>query len=514
MASRGSLLPAATGVLAGVIIVGCGETPTDPKNDLEPQVQLTIDGPGSHTLTAIGATLQLTATVTSSDGTPPGVSWFSTNPVVADVERLTGLVLALANGTARIWGRAGDARDTVEVTVEQAPAKLVMFPDPPPKTAAGIMSAVTLQVAVTDANQYLVYKANDSVTIFLGTNPGGGILTGTTSVEADAGIATFSGLSIDKAANGYTFMATATFDTIESLPFDVLSAPDIVRFHNTADYEVGAVLDGANSGFVNDLTLVSGDSTVSFVFEASGVSDEAVGFTQGRPPEIVTQIPWTTGPDTIDVTFRDPIRIPVTAWIVAEPFAALEARAISQSITTTSVWDNERMGVEFEEFEIVDATQDPDAPQILNTTQCQQQATAETLIGKRSGRVNIYYVNTVDGGRGRGYSCSSGDVIFMADQSGDELLVHEIGHSFGLGHIDGLASYGPTNVMHSASSVRQYLTEGQVFRSHFDTFTALNQIYGVVPPIVRFCPDFLVNSGCPELGLRLWADGFIPPSVP
>ena len=47
------------------------------------------------------------------------------------------------------------------------------------------------------------------VTISLGTNPGGGTLSGTTSVNAVNGVATFAGLSIDKAGTGYTLVALA-----------------------------------------------------------------------------------------------------------------------------------------------------------------------------------------------------------------------------------------------------------------------------------------------------------------
>ena len=43
----------------------------------------------------------------------------------------------------------------------------------------------------------------------IGTNPGGGTLSGTTTVAAVAGVATFSNLSIDKVGNGYTLTASA-----------------------------------------------------------------------------------------------------------------------------------------------------------------------------------------------------------------------------------------------------------------------------------------------------------------
>src|SRR5438477_195906 len=48
-----------------------------------------------------------------------------------------------------------------------------------------------------------------SVTVAIGTNPGGGTLSGTATVSAVGGVATFSNLSIDKSGTGYTFTAAS-----------------------------------------------------------------------------------------------------------------------------------------------------------------------------------------------------------------------------------------------------------------------------------------------------------------
>src|SRR5439155_17112965 len=49
-----------------------------------------------------------------------------------------------------------------------------------------------------------------TVTVALGANPGGGTLSGTTSVAAVNGVATFANLSINKVGTGFTLSATAT----------------------------------------------------------------------------------------------------------------------------------------------------------------------------------------------------------------------------------------------------------------------------------------------------------------
>src|SRR5439155_529282 len=49
-----------------------------------------------------------------------------------------------------------------------------------------------------------------NVTVALGTNPAGGTLSGSTTVAAVAGIATFPALSVNKSGSGYALTATAS----------------------------------------------------------------------------------------------------------------------------------------------------------------------------------------------------------------------------------------------------------------------------------------------------------------
>ena len=56
-------------------------------------------------------------------------------------------------------------------------------------------------------------RQHHTVSLAIGTNPGGGTLTGGSAVTVKPGVATFSGLSIDKAGTGYTLTATSTPST-------------------------------------------------------------------------------------------------------------------------------------------------------------------------------------------------------------------------------------------------------------------------------------------------------------
>ena len=91
-------------------------------------------------------------------------------------------------------------------------------------------------------------------------------------------------------------------------------------------------------------------------------------------------------------------------------------------------------------------------------------------------------------------------------------MSHEMGHNLALTHIDDLtASFNVTNVMHSASNSRQFLTEGQLFRAHLQPGSAINAIYGVRPgQVTRACARDTNSRTCPGIQKRLWADGTFP----
>src|SRR6185437_13895068 len=60
----------------------------------------------------------------------------------------------------------------------------------------------------------------------IATNPSGGTLSGTATVAAVNGVATFSGLSIDQVGSGYTLAATsAGLIGAASAAFDVTATP-------------------------------------------------------------------------------------------------------------------------------------------------------------------------------------------------------------------------------------------------------------------------------------------------
>ena len=86
----------------------------------------------------------------------------------------------------------------------------LVFTQDPTSTAAGSTISPAVTVAVEDANGNVETGDNTTlVSLAIGTNPGGGTLTGGRSVAVISGVATFSGLSINKTGTGYTLRRPA-----------------------------------------------------------------------------------------------------------------------------------------------------------------------------------------------------------------------------------------------------------------------------------------------------------------
>ena len=183
--------------------------------------------------------------------------------------------------------------------------------------------------------------------------------------------------------------------------------------------------------------------------------------------------------------------------------------------TAQQIYTDERMGVHMP-VEIVDATTNPKAATYASFACGAANATVTAIqadIGARQGRLNVYLVGLVDGSTSRGNACAiGGSFVAIAAGSGAELLAHELGHDFGLEHIDDLTSdFGMTNVMHSASSYRQFFTEGQTFRAHLRPNSAINQVFNLRPGLpTRNCDRDTLTLDCPPIKKRLWDDGSWP----
>lgn len=159
-------------VLACVSLVSitCGRDATE----LPVPTTLSV-APGTITLTALGLTRTLTATVRDQGGNvldAQGIVWTSTKPLVATVNT-SGVVTAVGNGTASIEARVGSARDTATVAVAQAVSALVVVSGDGQSGSAGTALPSPLIVRASDANGHPVPTAN----VDLSVTAGGGSLS-------------------------------------------------------------------------------------------------------------------------------------------------------------------------------------------------------------------------------------------------------------------------------------------------------------------------------------------------
>ncbi len=88
-------------------------------------------------------------------------------------------------------------------------AKLAFTVQPSDAVAGGAVTPA-VQVAVKDVQGNTVTTATTSITLAIGVNPASGTLSGTTTVAAVNGVATFANLSINNRGTGYTLTGSAT----------------------------------------------------------------------------------------------------------------------------------------------------------------------------------------------------------------------------------------------------------------------------------------------------------------
>src|SRR5439155_41642 len=108
--------------------------------------------------------------------------------------------------SATAAGLSGATSAAFAITTGAA-ARLV-FTVQPVSTTAGSSITPAVEVTARDARGNTVPGFTGNVTLAIGTNPGGGTLSGTTTVALASGVARFPGLGIDKSGTGYTLTAT------------------------------------------------------------------------------------------------------------------------------------------------------------------------------------------------------------------------------------------------------------------------------------------------------------------
>ena len=193
-----------------------------PTGNGTPTVASVVVTPANAPLVSLEETVQLTATAQDASGnTLSGktFTWSSSDQSVATVNS-SGLVTAVANGSATIMATTDGVNGTGSVDVDQVVVQLT-FAAQPTDAVAGAVIGLAVEVAIQDALGGAVGDATDAVTLAMGANLSGGTLSGMTTVNAVGGVATFSDLSIDKRGVGYTLVASSSTFATTSADFQI-----------------------------------------------------------------------------------------------------------------------------------------------------------------------------------------------------------------------------------------------------------------------------------------------------
>lgn len=221
-----------------------------------------------------------TGNVAMALGSNPGGSTLSgTTPVAAvgGVATFTDLSL---NKTATGYTLTASATGLSAVTssafdITPGTATQLLFSQQPTSTVAGQQITPGVQVTAVDAGNNPVPGFTGNVTVTLGNNPGGSTLTGTTTVTAVNGTATFGDLSLNKTGNGYRLTATTTglssatsnsFTISASTPTQIVFSTQpgtIVAGHQFSPAVKVRAFDAFGNvatGFTSDVTVAIGNN--------------------------------------------------------------------------------------------------------------------------------------------------------------------------------------------------------------------------------------------------------------
>ena len=250
------------------------------------------------------------STVTLAIGTNPGGGTLSgcTDSTVNGVASFSGCAIdKIGTGYTLTATDAADNLTTPSApsapfNVTAGPAAQLAFTTSPTTTVAGDPLAPQPAVTVEDAGGNPTTTNMGTVSLTIGTNSGGGALSGCTSSTSGATV-TFSGCAINNAGTGYTLVAKdGSLTPATSAAFNVVT-PALTSF------KVVAQNSTPTAGAPFNVTITALDQS-GFTFPGE-TGPQAIGFSgpsnspSGKPPAYPTTVPFSGGTGTASVTLYD-----------------------------------------------------------------------------------------------------------------------------------------------------------------------------------------------------------------
>lgn len=299
---------------------------------------------------------------------------------------------------------------------------------------------------------------------------------------------------------------------------EFLAAPDTFTLIGVPPSQAGLMVDGADlNGRVEDRTAPApaGSPPLFSVgaLSSSPLGNEAVGYgIAWNVAPTIFPTSWTNASDDLQGTLVREIWLPITVWVVKGPFAAESVRARQALVDASAIYWKEGAGVNFIPIDVRDATTSRGATTHQDVLDATNLNTLPSQIGSVNGRMNLYWVNTVNGGTGNGSQPAGQPFAAVGFTASAGLVAHEIGHALVLEHVDPTL-FNNENVMQGNGGARLFLTEGQTFRIHFHPSSMLVFAYRARPnEPQRVCSRDTASAECPRNDKRLWADGRLPPN--
>lgn len=373
-----------------------------------------------------------------------------------------------------------------------------------------------ISVRVVDAAGMPLTDVTDDVSVGLRVTGGSATLSGPTRVPLSGGVASFPGIAAAGSTPGARLVATWRDLEAESEPFAVVPSPDLadVPGSGVAGVDAALLVDGVLGGYArNDSIFRAGPGLLPVgAVRATQQRNEILAFVPGYAPA-QAPAPWTVGVDTVVVSLRETVHLPVTIWVVYGPFPEAESEIATDVEATNRLFADQYAGIHID-ARIVDVTEDPRATDFLDPDAPAREAGMDSL-GFTTGRINVYAVRNILFSEDEvtlGFAEIGGDMMLMAKLGwGRSTFAHEVGHALGLEHVNDREGFGAENLMVAGGSPDRFaLTEGQTFRMHYDRRTALHTVIGLVPlEDTRGCGSAtgFHSAGCPLEELRLFDDG-------
>ena len=316
MSRHRTLIFAGTALSAALWALSCGDGATEPPPDPPRPTTVTVS-PATAELTALGATVQLSAQVLDQYGqvmAGAAVSWSSSAASVAAVDA-SGLVTAVANGTATITATAGSASGTATVTVAQQVSTVAVAP------AADTVverDTVRFEAEARDANGHAVagaaftWASGDTSVAVVDAS---GLVTGTGEGEVEVA-ATSSGVTGRAELVVEALVPTTVSVAPSTLAFTALG--DTVRLMAEVRDQIDRVMEGEPVAWTSaEMMVAAVDSTglVTAVANGTATITATAGSASGTATVTVAQQVSTVAvaPAADTVVERDTVRFEAEA---------------------------------------------------------------------------------------------------------------------------------------------------------------------------------------------------------